>query len=385
VLLDDGRLAGVEAVAAMVAGSFANLLAPILGSATLLDEELPEGHPARRRVDGIKAAAVATRAFAQRLALLDPKRKVALRAVEVSELLRGCLDEVRDELGPGLAVESSPTELAELVHVDRQLIARAFVELARNAQEATGGAAALRLDVSQVEGGAGKLAVGRWVRLRVADRGPGLELAKLERAFEPFVTSKVPASGAGLGLSIVAAIVRRHGGLVEVASSPGAGTAISILLPSEGRGARERERTPAAQPVAAVASGSGAAVLLVEDNPMVRRSIEATLRLAGFRVTSVDSGRRCIETVGEPDRPIDLLISDVVMPEMTGEEMIGRVHELRPELPVLLISGYDRATLARRKHPLASTEHFLQKPFDSEDLFAAVRKAMTSRPGQPGG
>jgi YesN/AraC family two-component response regulator len=83
------------------------------------------------------------------------------------------------------------------------------------------------------------------------------------------------------------------------------------------------------------------------------------------------------------DTPLDLLISDVVMPEMSGEEMIGRVHELRPDLPVLFISGYDRSTLARRKYSAAS-EHFLQKPFDSEDLFAAVREAMAARPGQPG-
>jgi two-component system cell cycle sensor histidine kinase/response regulator CckA len=384
ILLDDGRRAGLEALAALIAESFADLLAPVLGNVTLLEEALPDGHPLRPRAAGIKEAAAAARAFAQRLALLDPKRQLALREVDSSALLRDCGAAVRDELPPEVVVDCAPTELADVVRVDRHQIARALVELARNGQEAMGGAGTLRIDVSPVEGGPGRLATGRWVRLRVRDGGCGMEAAKVERAFEPLVTSKVPAGLAGLGLPLVAATVRRHGGLLEVESWPGAGTAISILLPSEARGARERERTPTAEPVTADPAGAGAHLLLVEDNPMVRRSIEATLRVAGYQVSSVDSGRRCLEAVGQLDRPLDLLISDVVMPEMSGEEMIDRVHELRPDLPVLFISGYDRSTLARRKSSVPS-EHFLQKPFDSDDLFAAVREAIASGSGHPGG
>ena len=111
---------------------------------------------------------------------------------------------------------------------------------------------------------------------------------------------------------------------------------------------------------------------------MVRRSIEVALRGAGYRVTSADGGERCLESVARLDEPLDLLITDVIMPEMSGEELIRRVRVLRPALPVLFISGYDRSTLAKRKQT-AVAEHFLQKPFDSDDLFAAVRAVLAGR------
>jgi len=379
------RLAELEALAAHIGQEFANLLVPVLGGATMIEEEIPDGHPLRRRAEGIRDATVAARGFAWRLALLDGKRKLLLRQVEIGALVRECVPAMREHLRAGIAIDVAPGAEFDLVRVDRKQMEHALVELARNVEDALPGPGSLRIDFAAVEGGAGGLPAGRWVRLCARDSGRGMEPSLLEHAFEPFVTTKVPGGGAGLGLSVVASIVRQHGGLVGAESSPGAGTTVSIYLPRQVSGDHEREVTPPAFAAAAPAavSGTGAAVLLVEDNSMVRRSIEVTLRAAGFQVTSVDSGQRCIQTVERLDVPLDLLISDVVMPEMSGEEMLGRVRKLRPELPVLFISGYDRSTLARRKHP-AATEHFLQKPFDSEDLFEAVRKALQTRPGPAG-
>jgi DNA-binding NtrC family response regulator len=118
-----------------------------------------------------------------------------------------------------------------------------------------------------------------------------------------------------------------------------------------------------------------ATLLLVEDNAMVRRSIENTLRGMGYRVLAVESGERCLAIVRDAAQRVDLLITDVVMPEMGGKELIERVHVMRPGLSVLIMSGYDRSTLATRKQPVV-IEHFLQKPFDTEDLSQAVRKAI---------
>jgi two-component system cell cycle sensor histidine kinase/response regulator CckA len=119
-------------------------------------------------------------------------------------------------------------------------------------------------------------------------------------------------------------------------------------------------------------------ILLAEDNPMVRRSIEATLRGSGYRVTAVGSGEQCVQAVERTDEPVDLLITDVMMPRMSGREIYQRVHALAPGLPVLYMSGYDRSTLTGWKQAVA-TEHFLQKPFDCEELLAAVIKAMTTK------
>ena len=147
--------------------------------------------------------------------------------------------------------------------------------------------------------------------------------------------------------------------------------------------ARERPQSSRAADATPAPTLSEGTLLLVEDNAMVRRSIENTLRGMGYRVLAVDSGERCLELVRDPAQRVDLLITDVVMPEMSGKELIERVHVVRPGLSVLFMSGYDRSTLATRKQPVV-IEHFLQKPFDSEDLLLAVRKAIKSGPDPVG-
>ena len=373
------RAVELDALAARIARDFANLLAPLLGGVTLLGEEIADGHPLRERVDSLRQTAAAARSFAQRVAMLDPKRGVTLHRAEIAVLVREWLPLLRTQLRPDISIELEPVSLSEIVRSDRHQIEQAIMELAMNAQDAMPGGGTLTIDVTAVqgEGGPGKLPVGRWVRVRVRDSGCGMEAALLASAFEPFVSTKVPGSGAGLGLPVVAAIVRQHGGLVALSSQPGVGTTASIFLPCHITHTPPRDLTPPMGHPGAATAATGPAVLVVEDNAMVRRSIEVTLRAAGYRVTSVESGQRCLETVARMSEPLDLLITDVIMPEMSGEEMIRRVRELRPELPVLFISGYDRSTLARRKQAVAA-EHFLQKPFDSEDLFAAVRSVLAA-------
>jgi two-component system cell cycle sensor histidine kinase/response regulator CckA len=376
------RTVELDALAARIARDFANLLAPVLGGVTLLGEEIADGHPLRERVDSIRQSAAAARSFAQRVAMLDPKRGVTLHRAEIASLVREWLPLLRMQLRSDISIDFEPVSLAEIVRSDRHQVKQAIMELAMNAQDAMPNGGTLHIDVTAVqgEGGPGKLPVGRWVRVSVRDSGCGMEAALLAHAFEPFVTTKVPGSGAGLGLPVVAAIARQHGGLVSLGSQPGVGTTASIFLPCHITQTPPRELTPPLGEPLTAAVGTGPAVLVVEDNAMVRRSIEVTLRAAGYRVTSVENGQRCIEAVARMSEPLDLLISDVIMPEMSGEEMIRRVRELRPELPVLFISGYDRSTLAKRRHAVA-VEHFLQKPFDSEDLFAAVRAILAAGSG----
>ncbi|MBN2574757.1 MAG: response regulator [Deltaproteobacteria bacterium] len=375
----------MEALAARIAADFASLLAPVLGGVTLLGEELPQGHVLRTRLESLQQAAAAARAFAQRLALLDPQRQLALHRAEIGELAREWLSALRARLRPDITVEMGPAGASETVRVDRRLLEQAMVELALNAQDAMPAGGVLHVDVARVEseGRAGELPAGRWVRVRLADGGCGMEPALLKHACMPFVTTKVPGGGLGLGLSVVHATVRQHGGRLDIESRPGVGTAVSVYLPCHITETHPRDFTPA-MGTAIASPGTDAAgycVLVVEDNAMVRRSIEVTLRSAGYQVTSVESGERCLEALARLDEPFHLLISDVVMPEMSGEQLVARVRELRPALPVLFISGYDRATLARRRPP-GGNEHFLQKPFDSEDLFVAVRKALAAPSGK---
>jgi len=370
-------LDAAAAIATRVAHDFNSLLAPVLGNVILLEEETPRGDHLLQRLNGIREATEAARGFAQRLMTIDPRRKFALEPANLGQVVRDFLPVLRAALRAEIAIEHRLETPVDGVRLNRKQIEQALMQLAVNAQDAMAAGGKLDLALDMVERATGAGTARRWVRLRVRDNGRGMEPSLLEHAFELFVSTKVPGCGVGLGLAAVSAIVRNHGGTIEAESRPGEGATFSIYLPSDGQAGPRRERPPAsraadATPAPALAE---AAVLLVEDNTMVRRSIENSLRGMGYSVSAVESGERCIEIVQDPTRRVDLLITDVVMPEMSGKELTERVHALRPGLAVLFMSGYDRSTLATRKQPVV-VEHFLQKPFDSDDLAQAVRKAI---------
>ncbi|HEX7501207.1 MAG TPA: ATP-binding protein [Polyangia bacterium] len=365
------------AIATRIARDFNSLLAPVLGNALLLEEENASGAHLLQRLQGIREATEAARSFAQRLMTIDPRRKFALEPADVGQVVRACLPAVRAALREEIVIEDHLDTVVDSVRVNRKQIEQALLHLALNAQDAIPASGKLEISIDMIEGADGGLPAGRCVRLRVRDSGRGMEPSLLEHAFEPFVSTKVPGCGVGLGLAAVSAIVRQHGGVIDAESRPGKGSTFSIYLPSVGLPGTESERSPATRVAVSprATAHPEATLLLVEDNAMVRRSIENTLRGMGYGVQAVESGQRCIEVVQDLSRPVDLLITDVVMPEMSGKELIERVHTIRPGLAVLFMSGYDRSTLASHKHPVV-TEHFLQKPFDSEDLAQAVQKAI---------
>jgi len=381
-LISSGGSVASHTLVAQLAQDFASLMGPILGGVGLLAGELHREHPLRDRLDDALQAASTASALARRLALLDPKYAPTLHRAETRALLREWSEILRGMLSANVTFEAIPVSTSDFVRVDRRQLAQAIVEIGQNALEAMPDGGRLQLDITLVqgEGGTGKLPIGRWSRVRVRDSGRGIEPSIVDRGLDLFVTTKAASVGAGLGLPVVAAIVRRHNGLLAIETGRGRGAAVSLFLPIHVTMTKASDLAASGSGEAQGIAEQGAVVLVVEDNPMVRRSIEVTLRAAGYRVTSVESGERGIQEVARLDQSLDLLISDVVMPEMTGDQLLERIRQLRPNLPVLFISGYDRSSLARRKTPVMN-EHFLQKPFDSEDLFSAVRKALSPRSG----
>jgi signal transduction histidine kinase/CheY-like chemotaxis protein len=364
----------VAAIATRIGHDLWQMLSPVLGNAILLAEE-SNSDVLHSRLASIREATEAARAFAQRLMALDPKRKPTLESCNLGRVVLDLLPAVRANVRSRIVLRESIADV-DGVRANRKQIEQLLVQLVANAQDAMSGSGEIVIRVDAVESVGERLPLGSWARLQVRDSGPGMESSLLAHAFEPFVSTKVPASGAGLGLPIVAATLRQHGGIFEVDSQPGEGTAVSLYFP---RRADEPAPAPrldlAAGPVSAAVPT--ASILLVEDNPMVRRSVESTLRGMGYAVTAVGNGELCLAALAkDPSLTLDLLITDVVMPEMSGKELIDRVHQLRPLLPVLFMSGYDLSTLASRRQSVAA-EHFLQKPFDSQDLAQAVLAAIT--------
>jgi CheY-like chemotaxis protein len=211
------------------------------------------------------------------------------------------------------------------------------------------------------------VSAGRYVRLSVSDTGAGMSPDVAARAFEPFFTTKPAGQGTGLGLATVYGIVTQAGGNISIYSEPGLGTRVSIHLPAVDEAATAADPS-SARPLRA---GEGLSVLLVEDESAVLLAGARILTGHGYKVRVRADPADALKVLSDPAEQIDILVTDVVMPGMSGVELATRAHELRPELPILYMSGYSQELMVYRS-TLPAESKVLQKPFSRHDLLAAV-------------
>jgi CheY-like chemotaxis protein len=209
--------------------------------------------------------------------------------------------------------------------------------------------------------------------LTVADTGTGMTAEVQQRMFEPFFTTKPPGQGTGLGLATVYGIVRQAGGSLRVSSSAGEGTAFEISLPCATSARVESLAAKAAGPTPLAAT-----VLLVEDDPAVRRATRRTLERSGFAVFEAEDGLQALPLLEQDPRAVDLVLSDIVMPRMGGRELAAELRRLRPDLPVLLMTGHGGADAATLRNASDDTP-VIPKPFTGDDLVGHVRRALHAR------
>jgi CheY-like chemotaxis protein len=225
------------------------------------------------------------------------------------------------------------------------------------------------------------VAAGRYVRITVRDTSHGMDAETRARAFEPFFTTKEVGKGTGLGLATVYGIVKQSGGYVWVDSEPGRGTTFEICLPR----ADAAEEAPAPPPAASPLPRGAGTLLIVEDEAGVRELLQELLESAGYKVLVSDRPSLALRVAEAYSGPIHLLVSDVVMPEMTGPELARRLAERRPDTRVLFLSGYTSGVIADKGY-IAGDEQFLQKPFTADALETKVREILEATTDQgPGG
>jgi two-component system cell cycle sensor histidine kinase/response regulator CckA len=265
-----------------------------------------------------------------------------------------------------------------LVHGDPNQIEQVIVNLSVNARDAMtkGGTVRIRTaherfddDVATQVGlsGAGEYAV-----LEVSDTGVGMDSEVLERAIEPFYTTKGPDKGTGLGLYMVYGLAQRSGGTLWIRSTPMEGTQVRFILPFS-----EQEEAEKPHEVREQTSGGTETILLVEDEPAVQRLLKRTLEHAGYRLLLASDGVEALEVAERFDGPIQLLISDIVMPRLRGGRLAQRLMQERPGIKVLFVTGYPEDETDA--HLLAS--YLLQKPFSADDLLAKVRELLDTEGG----
>ena len=370
-----GRLAGG------VAHDFNNLLVGILGYSELLKKKLAEQSPLLRMANEINFAAMRARDLTSRLLALSHRQVLRPAVLDLNALVRQCERLLRPVIGEDVRVILRLDPKTAHVKADPAQLEQVILNLALNARDAMpdGGTLSMETCNIQVDAALARLhpglIPGYYVRLSVTDTGHGIAPDAMPRIFEPFFTTKEVGKGSGLGLSTVYGVVKQSGGCVTVSSVPDKGATFGIYLP---RASELPERKTPAPPVTASSTGTET-ILLVEDEAIVRDLVCEILKESGYVVLSATSGADAMKIIDEQADPIDLLITDVVMPEMSGPELANILRRARGEMSVLYMSGYtDDAVLVRQGLPENSA--FIRKPYTPQQFLQKVRETLDAAP-----
>ncbi|QJU58576.1 response regulator [Sphingomonas sp. AP4-R1] len=364
----------IEAIGQLTGGvahDFNNLLAVITGNLELLQKRTDGDPRAARHVASALEGAHRGAALTQRLLAFARRQDLRPEPVDVPELVRGMTDMLQRSLGPMVRVETHFPLRLPTAKVDAHQLEMALLNLAVNARDAMPDGGLLDITASEelAPGGENGLVAGRYVKLTLADSGQGMDAETLARAVDPFFTTKGVGKGTGLGLSMVQGLAAQSGGRLLLKSKVGQGTVASLYLPVATDAvatAAPPEEEGEVPPMPALT------ILVVDDDPLVLGNTVALLEDLGHRVITASSGPEALDRLTFDAAP-DMIVTDQLMPGMTGMELIKRIEVERPGLPVLLVSGY-----ADMAPSMAPHVHFLSKPFTQRLLARAVRLAAGS-------
>ena len=359
------RLESIARLASGVAHDFNNMLTVIRGFTGLLSKQLRD-EALRAEVDEIDHAATRAAELTRQLLAFGRRQVLLPRTVSLSDLVRRMRKMLRRLLPASIAIEVDLAEDDCPVHADPGQLEQVIANLAVNARDAMPAGGTLTLAVR----GASR-DERDWVSAEGRDDGVGMDDETLARIFEPFFTTKSPDRGTGLGLSSVDGVVHQSGGFMEVDSAPHQGSSFRIWLP-RATGALDEDTQRQSQ-IPAV--GGGEHLLVVEDEPSLRRVLDRTLAGLGYRVTTASSAEEALRLAGRMDAPPDAVVTDIVLPGMHGAELARELRHRWPSLRVLFTSGYaEQSVLA--SIPRGPGSAFLQKVFTPSELLAAVRSLL---------
>ncbi|MBI3393021.1 MAG: PAS domain S-box protein [Nitrospirae bacterium] len=369
-----GRLAGG------VAHDFNNMLTVVSGYAQVVLKGMRPDDPLRQDVEIIRQVAERTASLARQLLTFSRQHSSAPRIVSLGALLAGLEKMVGRLVGEDVELSFLSAPDIGNVRIDPGQIEQALMNLAINARDAmpNGGkltieAADADLDEAYARRHVG-VSPGRYVTLAVSDTGVGMDEETRARIFEPFFTTKEVGKGTGLGLSMVYGIVRQSGGHIEVYSEPGVGTTFKIYFPRVEETAPAGAGTAAGEIPALYPDGKGT-ILVIEDEEEIRKLVRRVLSSQGYELLVASRGDEAVGVTEKHEGPIDLLLTDVVMPGMSGREAASRLTSLRPRMKVIYMSGYAAGAIARHG-VLEPGTAFLQKPFTPDALLRKVREVL---------
>ena len=372
------KMEAIGQLAGGIAHDFNNLLTVIGGNVELLDDELEEGNDLREDLDQIAKATRRAASVTKRLLAFSRKQPRGERCLDVNEVIADLKQMLVPLIGENVTLVTEGTPEPLPISIDPGELEQIVLNLVLNSRDAMpeGGSIVIQTRAARAQAGEPdpKLdpgAAGDGVILSVEDTGAGMDADTQERIFEPFFTTKPMEAGTGLGLSTVYGIVKRAGGRIDVTSALGSGTTIEIWFPLAELGPLQG---PVRAPIVEGARGTET-VLVVEDDDLVRRFVRRALEDSGFTVLVAVDGQDAIERIESASEPVDLVLTDVVMPRVTGPELADRVALVAPGTPVLFMSGYMNEPFLATDKRLHSGD-LLQKPFSAAELRSRVRLAL---------
>jgi PAS domain S-box-containing protein len=376
------KLTAIGTLAGGIAHDFNNLLTAILGYAEMAQDAVEPGGPAARDLDRVLQAGERARDLVAQILAFSRQESQVRRPVALADLVEETLDFLAASTPSSVELRGPVRKPDYVVFGDPTQLQQVILNLCTNAVQAVGdraGRVEVTLEAREVgraeDGPLHRLEPGSYVVLRVADTGCGVPPEVLSRIFDPFFTTKAVGQGTGMGLSVVHGVVSAHGGCVEAQSIPGRGSRFSVYLPRVETGAEE----DAVCPRAATLSGCGR-VLVVDDDPLVAELLEDMLEGLGYECRAAPGGAEALELLRSDPTWFDLLVTDRAMPRVTGEDLAREALVLRPDLPVILVTGFSDAPARERLEALGVRE-VIQKPIRRSQLAEALGRVLG--PGEP--
>jgi PAS domain S-box-containing protein len=369
-----GRLAGG------IAHDLNNLMTPVLGYGELLLEDLDSGDARRENVEQIVLAGRRASDLVRQLLAFSRKQVLEFKPLNLNETIAGFERLLRRTIREDIAIRFIPDPGIPSIRGDVGQLQQALMNLVVNAQDAMpdGGTLTIETSVTELDEECAlvhqDVVPGRYVLLAISDTGHGMDSETQARIFEPFFTTKGMGKGTGLGLATTFGIVQQHGGNIWVYSEPGRGATFKIHLPVlEEQPGRETGKSAQTRRIDDLRGSE--TVLLVEDNEMVRNLTETLLKRLGYTVLVAENGSQALSVLDRHAREVQLLLTDVIMPEMNGRQLFSRASEKYPGLKVLYMSGYTENVIAQRDG-LDEGVRLIQKPFAVQTLATRLREAI---------
>jgi PAS domain S-box-containing protein len=361
-----------------IAHDFNNLLTVIRAGAQLLEGILPpDSHEALHEVRAVKSAADRGAMLVRKLMMFGRKQELSLRSVDLGHLVTESAATLRRLLPESITLDVDAPEALGAIMADPGAVEQILMNLATNARDAMNGEGTIHVRVAKVA--AAELA--RWtepmpdghVSLSVTDAGAGMDEAIKARVFEPFFTTKPPGAGTGLGLAVVYGLVQNHGGSIAIESASGRGTTVRISFPvvdaaTLAAPARRKDALPSGRE----------GVLIVEDEPQLRALSLRILKRAGYTVFAAENGEEALDLYLRNESCVDLIVSDIVMPKMSGRLLYTTLRDANKKVPILFMSGYQSVETGEWLATNAEAK-LLHKPWTAEELLRGVRETLDAR------